>query len=154
MTDISVDAILDRLRAGEAAEDIANEMISALNGAINKKSAEDEAEELERKRKAEEKAQLDRRLNSLADAIAEAVGEYMKLSMPEYADDMKAPTMEDVRKTLDRSVKIMLSLGSTVERLMEANPALVNAVAPKVITPNAVDTTDPITKFLRDNKLM
>ena len=124
MTDISVDSILDRLRAGEAAEDIANEMISALNGAINKKSAEDEAEELERKRKAEEEAQLDRRLNNLAAAIAEAIGEYTKLSMPEYADEIQIPSVEEVRQTLDRSARFMLSLGSALEKLKEQKPVL------------------------------
>ena len=146
---ITSESILERLRNGETAEDIANEMIASLNKAI--KVQEDEAEAA---RKAEEaakaKAKQEEKLNTLATAIAGAVGEYMKLSMPEYAEEMTMPTTEEVRETLDRSIKFLTSLGPALERLIEANPFEV-----KVDTmPKVVDTTDPITKFLRDNRLL
>ena len=151
---ITSESILERLRNGETAEDIANEMISSLNKAI--KVQEDEAEAARKaeeaaKAKAAEEAKREEKLDTLATAIAGAVGEYMRLSMPEYADELKSPTTEEVRQTLDRTIKILASLESTLEKFVNTNTF---EVKEPVISSKVVDTIDPITKFLRDNRLL
>ena len=151
---ITSESILERLRNGETAEDIANEMIASLNKAI--KVQEDEAEAARKaeevaKAKAAEEAKREEKLNTLATAIAGAIGEYMKLSVPEYAEDMTMPTTEEVRETLDRAIKILASVGSALDKFVNTN---VFETKEPVISSKVVDTLDPITKFLRDNRLL
>ena len=151
---ITSESILERLRNGETAEDIANEMIASLNKAI--KVQEDEAEAARKaeeaaKAKAAEEAKREEKLNTLATAIAGAIGEYMKLSVPEYAEDMTMPTTEEVRETLDRAIKILASVGSALDKFVNTN---VFEVKEPAVSSKVVDTLDPITKFLRDNRLL
>lgn len=103
--------ILERLRNGEDAEQIAQELINNLNNAIATKDKED----AEAKRVAEEKAKAEQALedkkNNLADAIARAMLEYYNLTLTEVpegiAKGFNGPT---VRKQLDATVDLLNSL--------------------------------------------
>lgn len=105
--------ILARLRNGEDAEKIAQELINNLNSAIATKDKED----AEAKRIAEEKARLEQerkvledRKNNLADAMARAMVEYYKLSLPEIPEgitkELNGPAM---RKQLDATICLLES---------------------------------------------
>lgn len=103
--------ILERLRNGEDAEQIAQELINNLNNAIATKDKED----AEAKRVAEEKAKAEQALedkkNNLADAIARAMLEYYNLTLTEVpegiAKGFNGPT---VHKQLDATVDLLNSL--------------------------------------------
>lgn len=106
--------ILARLRSGEDAEKIAQELINNLNSAIATKDKED----AEAKRIAEEKAKVEQekkaledKKNNLADAMARAMVEYYKLSLPEIPEgitkELNGPAM---RKQLDATVGLLKSL--------------------------------------------
>ena len=113
--------ILARLRNGEDAEKIAQELINNLNSAIATKDKEDaEAKRIaEEKAKAEqekarleqEKKALEDKKNNLADAMARAMVEYYKLSLPEIPEgitkELNGPAM---RKQLDATVGLLKSL--------------------------------------------
>lgn len=106
--------ILERLRNGEDAEQIAQELINNLNNAIATKDKEDaEAKRVaEEKAKAEqEKKALEDKKNNLADAIARAMLEYYNLTLTEVpegiAKGFNGPT---VRKQLDATVDLLNSL--------------------------------------------
>lgn len=105
--------ILARLRNGEDAEAIAQELINNLNNAIATKDKED----AEAKRIAEEKAKADKerqaledKKNNLADAMARAMVEYYKLTLPEVPDgiikELNGPAM---RKQLDATIVLLKS---------------------------------------------
>ena len=105
--------ILARLRNGEDAEKIAQELINNLNNAIATKDKED----AEAKRIAEEKAKADKerqaledKKNNLADAMARAMVEYYKLTLPEVPDgiikELNGPAM---RKQLDATIVLLKS---------------------------------------------
>ena len=106
--------ILARLRNGEDAEKIAQELINNLNSAIATKDKEDaEAKRIaEEKAKAEqEKKALEDKKNNLADAMARAMVEYYKLTLPEVPEgitkELNGPAM---RKQLDATVGLLKSL--------------------------------------------
>ena len=105
--------ILARLRNGEDAEAIAQELINNLNHALATKDKED----AEAKRIAEEKAKADKerqaledKKNNLADAMARAMVEYYKLTLPEVPDgiikELNGPAM---RKQLDATIVLLKS---------------------------------------------
>ena len=113
--------ILERLRNGEDAEQIAQELINNLNNAIATKDKEDaEAKRIaEEKAKAEkEKQALEDKKNNLADAIARAMLEYYNLTLPEVpegiAKGFDGPT---VRKQLDATVDLLKSLVNLSKQL-------------------------------------
>ena len=105
--------ILVRLRNGEDAEKIAQELINNLNNAIATKDKEDaEAKRIaEEKAKAEqEKKALEAKKDNLADAMARAMVEYYKLTLPEIPEgitkELNGPAM---RKQLDSTVCLLKS---------------------------------------------
>ena len=113
--------ILARLRNGEDAEKIAQELINNLNNAIATK----DKEEAEAKRIAEEKAKaekerqaLEDKKNNLADAMARAMVEYYKLTLPEVPEgiikELNGPAM---RKQLDATVSLLKSLTDLSNKL-------------------------------------
>lgn len=113
--------ILARLRNGEDAEKIAQELINNLNNAIATKDKED----AEAKRIAEEKAKADKerqaledKKNNLADAMARAMVEYYKLTLPEVPKgiikELNGPAM---RKQLDATVSLLKSLTDLSKQL-------------------------------------
>jgi seryl-tRNA synthetase len=113
--------ILARLRNGEDAEKIAQELINNLNSAIATKDKEDaEAKRIaEEKAKAEqEKKALEDKKNNLADAMARAMVEYYKLSLPEVPEsiikELNGPAM---RKQLDATVGLLKSLTDLSKKL-------------------------------------
>lgn len=117
--------ILARLRNGEDAEKIAQELINNLNSAIATKDKED----AEAKRIAEEKARLEQekkaledKKNNLADAMARAMVEYYKLSLPEIPEgitkELNGPAM---RKQLDATVGLLKSLVELSNKLDEVD---------------------------------
>lgn len=105
--------ILARLRNGEDAEKIAQELINNLNNAIATKDKED----AEAKRIAEEKARLEQekkaledKKNNLADAMARAMVEYYKLTLPEVSEGIiKELNGAAMRKQLDATVGLLKS---------------------------------------------
>lgn len=105
--------ILARLRNGEDAEKIAQELINNLNNAIATKDKEDaEAKRIaEEKAKAEkEKKALEDKKNNLADAMARAMVEYYKLSLPEIPEGItKELNGLAMRKQLDATVGLLKS---------------------------------------------
>lgn len=113
--------ILVRLRNGEDAEKIAQELINNLNNAIATKDKED----AEAKRIAEEKAKaeqerkvLEDRKNNLADAMACAMVEYYKLSLPEVPEGIiKELNGVAMRKQLDATVGLLKSLTDLSKKL-------------------------------------
>lgn len=105
--------ILARLRSGEDAEKIAQELINNLNNAIAAKDKEDaEAKRIaEEKAKAEqEKKALEDKKNNLADAMARAMVEYYKLTLPEVPEgitkELNGPAM---RKQMDATIGLLKS---------------------------------------------
>lgn len=124
--------ILARLRNGEDAEKIAQELINNLNNAIATKDKEDaEAKRIaEEKAKAEqekarleqEKKALEDKKNNLADAMARAMVEYYKLSLPEIPEgitkELNGPAM---RKQLDATVGLLKSLVELSNKLDEVD---------------------------------
>ena len=117
--------ILARLRNGEDAEKIAQELINNLNSAIATKDKED----AEAKRIAEEKAKaeqerkvLEDRKNNLADAMARAMVEYYKLSLPEIPEGItKELNGLAMRKQLDATVGLLKSLTDLSKKLDEVD---------------------------------
>lgn len=112
--------ILARLRNGEDAEKIAQELINNLNSAIATKDKEDaEAKRIaEEKAKAEqekarleqEKKALEDKKNNLADAMARAMVEYYKLSLPEIPEGItKELNGLAMRKQLDATICLLKS---------------------------------------------
>ena len=105
--------ILARLRNGEDAEKIAQELINNLNSAIATKDKEDaEAKRIaEEKAKAEkEKQALEDKKNNLADAMARAMVEYYKLSLPEIPEGItKELNGLAMRKQLDATICLLKS---------------------------------------------
>lgn len=106
--------ILARLRNGEDAEKIAQELINNLNNAIATKDKEDtEAKRIaEEKAKAEkEKQALEDKKNNLADAIARAMLEYYNLTLPEVPEGIaKGFNASAVRTQLDATVDLLKSI--------------------------------------------
>ena len=113
--------ILVRLRNGEDAEKIAQELINNLNSAIATKDKEDaEAKRIaEEKAKAEqEKKALEDKKNNLADAMARAMVEYYKLSLPEIPEGItKELNGLAMRKQLDATVGLLKSLTDLSKKL-------------------------------------
>lgn len=113
--------ILVRLRNGEDAEKIAQELINNLNSAIATKDKEDaEAKRIaEEKAKAEqEKKALEDKKNNLADAMARAMVEYYKLSLPEVPEGIiKELNGLAMRKQLDATVGLLKSLTDLSKKL-------------------------------------
>lgn len=116
--------ILERLRNGEDAEQIAQELINNLNNAIATKDKEDaEAKRIaEEKAKAEkEKQALEDKKNNLADAIARAMLEYYNLTLPEVPEGIsKGFNGPTVRKQLDSTVdllKSIIDLSKTLDKI-------------------------------------
>lgn len=116
--------ILERLRNGEDAEQIAQELINNLNNAIATKDKEDaEAKRIaEEKAKAEkEKQALEDKKNNLADAIACAMLEYYNLTLPEVPEGIsKGFNGPTVRKQLDSTVdllKSIIDLSKTLDKI-------------------------------------
>lgn len=120
--------ILARLRNGEDAEKIAQELINNLNSAIATKDKED----AEAKRIAEEKAEaeqekarleqerkaLEDKKNNLADAMARAMVEYYKLSLPEVPEGItKELNGLAMRQQLDATVGLLKSLTDLSKKL-------------------------------------
>ena len=113
--------ILARLRNGEDAEKIAQELINNLNNAIATKDKED----AEAKRIAEEKAKaeqerkaLEDKKNNLADAIARAMVEYYKLSLPEVPEGItKELNGLAMRQQLDATVGLLKSFTDLSKKL-------------------------------------
>lgn len=105
--------ILARLRNGEDAEKIAQELVNGLNNAIATKDKEDaEAKRIaEEKAKAEkEKQALEDKKNNLADAMARAMVEYYKLSLPEIPEGItKELNGLAMRQQLDATVGLLKS---------------------------------------------
>ena len=122
--------ILARLRNGEDAEKIAQELINNLNNAIATKDKED----AEAKRIAEEKAKADKerqaledKKNNLADAMARAMVEYYKLTLPEVPEgiikELNGPAM---RKQLDATVSLLKSLTDLSKQLDKIDFSAIN----------------------------
>ena len=122
--------ILARLRNGEDAEKIAQELINNLNNAIATKDKED----AEAKRVAEEKAKaekerqaLEDKKNNLADAMARAMVEYYKLTLPEVPEgilkELNGPAM---RKQLDATVNLLKSLTDLSKQLDKIDFSAIN----------------------------
>ena len=122
--------ILARLRNGEDAEKIAQELINNLNNAIATKDKED----AEAKRVAEEKAKaekerqaLEDKKNNLADAMARAMVEYYKLTLPEVPEgilkELNGPAM---RKQLDATVSLLKSLTDLSKQLDKIDFSAIN----------------------------
>ena len=122
--------ILARLRNGEDAEKIAQELINNLNSAIATKDKED----AEAKRIAEEKARaekerqaLEDKKNNLADAMARAMVEYYKLTLPEVPEgiikELNGPAM---RKQLDATVNLLKSLTDLSKQLDKIDFSTIN----------------------------
>lgn len=117
--------ILARLRNGEDAEKIAQELINNLNNAIATKDKED----AEAKRIAEEKARLEQekkaledKKNNLADAMARAMVEYYKLSLPEVPEGItKELNGLAMRKQLDATVGLLKSCIDLSKKLDEVD---------------------------------
>ena len=121
--------ILARLRNGEDAEAIAQELINNLNSAIATKDKEDaeakriaeEKARAEKERQAkeeQEKKALEDKKNNLADAMARAMVEYYKLTLPEVPEsilkELNGPAM---RKQLDATVNLLKSLTDLSKQL-------------------------------------
>ena len=122
--------ILARLRNGEDAEAIAQELINNLNHALATKDKEDaEAKRIaEEKAKAEqEKKALEDKKNNLADAMARAMVEYYKLTLPEVPDgiikELNGPAM---RKQLDATVSLLKSLTDLSKQLDKIDFSAIN----------------------------
>ena len=122
--------ILARLRNGEDAEKIAQELINDLNNAIATKDKED----AEAKRIAEEKAKVEKerqaledKKNNLADAMARAMVEYYKLTLPEVPEgiikELNGPAM---RKQLDATVNLLKSLTDLSKQLDKIDFSTIN----------------------------
>ena len=122
--------ILVRLRNGEDAEKIAQELINNLNNAIATKDKEDaEAKRIaEEKAKAEKERQaLEDKKNNLADAMARAMVEYYKLTLPEVPEgiikELNGPAM---RKQLDATVNLLKSLTDLSKQLDKIDFSTIN----------------------------
>lgn len=122
--------ILARLRNGEDAEKIAQELINNLNNAIATKDKEDaEAKRIaEEKAKAEKERQaLEDKKNNLADAMARAMVEYYKLTLPEVPEgiikELNGPAM---RKQLDATVNLLKSLTDLSKQLDKIDFSAIN----------------------------
>ena len=157
--------ILARLRNGEDAEKIAQELISHLNNAVAAKDKED----AETKRIAEEKAKaeqekkaLEDKKNDLADAIASALLEYYKLTFPVVPEGIsKGFNGPTVRKQLDSSIdlfKSLIDLSDTIDKIdfdkIESKLKNLFGLAPvsKKNEPK-VSYEDAISSFFRANGL-
>lgn len=113
--------ILARLRNGEDAEKIAQELINNLNSAIatkDKKDAEAKRIAEEKAKEEQEKKALEDKKNNLADAMARAMVEYYKLTLPEVPEgiikELNGPAM---RKQLDATVGLLKSLTDLSKKL-------------------------------------
>ncbi len=121
--------ILARLRNGEDAEMIAQELINNLNSAIATKDKEDaeakriaeekaRAEKERRAKEEQEKKALEDKKNNLADAMARAMVEYYKLSLPEIPEGIiKELNGLAMRKQLDATVSLLKSLVELSKKL-------------------------------------
>ena len=122
--------ILARLRSGEDAEKIAQELINNLNNAIATKDKEDaEAKRIaEEKAKAEqEKKALEDKKNNLADAMARAMVEYYKLSLPEVPEGItKELNGLAMRQQLDATVGLLKSLADLSKKLDKIDFSTIN----------------------------
>lgn len=113
--------ILARLRNGEDAEKIAQELINNLNSAIATKDKEDaEAKRIaaEKAEAEKEKKALEDKKNNLADAIARAMLEYYNLTLPEVPEGIsKGFNGPTVRQQLDATVGLLKSLTDLSKKL-------------------------------------
>ena len=113
--------ILARLRNGEDAEKIAQELINNLNSAIATKDKEDaEAKRIaaEKAEAEQEKKALEDKKNNLADAIARAMLEYYNLTLPEVPEGIsKGFNGPTVRQQLDATVGLLKSLTDLSKKL-------------------------------------
>lgn len=122
--------ILARLRNGEDAEKIAQELVNGLNNAIATKDKEDaEAKRIaEEKAKAEkEKQALEDKKNNLADAMARAMVEYYKLSLPEIPEGItKELNGLAMRKQLDATICLLKSCIDLSKQLDKIDLSTIN----------------------------
>ena len=130
--------ILARLRNGEDAEAIAQELINNLNNAIATKDKEDaeakriaeekaKAEQEKKAREERERQALEDKKNNLADAMARAMVEYYKLTLPEVPEgiikELNGPAM---RKQLDATVSLLKSLTDLSKQLDKIDFSAIN----------------------------
>lgn len=91
--------ILERLRNGEAPEDIANEMTNALNKAQDELKAE--------KAKAAQEQEKEEKLDALAERVAAAVNEYLEVAAGIKLSDEERITAKEVRDLTDGLAPLM-----------------------------------------------
>lgn len=135
--------ILERLRKGEDAENIAQELINSLNEAIAER--DEEIKKAEAVRKAEEEArkaaaEKEQRLNLLVAGIANAMKSYYKENGVDDEDLLNAITNETVKEQLDAAIKLVKSL----DRLSEAAKRLANEMQTEQRPRSAKRTIDDV----------
>ena len=150
--------ILVRLRNGEDAEMIAQELINNLNSAIATKDKEDaeakriaeekaRAEKERRAREEQEKKALEDKKNNLADAMARAMVEYYKLTLPEAPErilkELNGPAM---RKQLDATVSLLKSLTNLSKELNKIDFSAINFNGTDFDDARALFGLDTVTK--------
>jgi hypothetical protein len=147
--------ILARLRNGEDASAIADEMVNALNAANSTYVAEVEAA----KKAAEEAAkkaalaeEKDQEKDDLADEIAETIMDYIKLCAPTLVEDIEEELSgAEVRKLLDSFIPMMVSLKGLAGIFTDAVPVPVEEPKSKLtikVSPKTVIDDDD--KIIRD----
>lgn len=153
--------ILARLRNGESATDIADELVAALNAANTTYVAEVEAAKKAAEEAAKKAALAEEReqeKDDLADEIAETIMDYIKLCAPTLVEDIAEElTGAEVRKLLDSTIPVMVSLKGFADMFTEpvSAPVEVEANEPKVtikVGPSIVmDNDDQIIRdFLKE----
>jgi phage FluMu gp28-like protein len=151
--------ILARLRNGEDAQTIADEIAQGLNEAINQVKEEQDQKKAEQMKKEAQEAELD----EIAEDIADAIMDYMCVQDPSLTDVFAKDPIEPsyVRQALDVSQPIMGLIKSlsgpvekdknskTIEKVYTGDEA--KRIADKV---EKMFGEDSISKFLRTYGLL
>ena len=147
--------ILARLRNGESATEIADELVAALNAANTTYIAEVEAAKKAAEEAAKKAALAEEReqeKDDLADEIAETIMDYIKLVAPELVEDVEGDlTGAEVRKLLDSTIPVMVSLKGLVGLFSEPTAAPVEVVTDE---PKLTIKVGPSTMLDNDDKII
>lgn len=152
------DNIIARLRAGEDAEIIANEMVGMLNKANRDYNDEVEAAKAQEAQKAKIRAEKIARVRQMATILTDYIRDFYPNSYAAMQLDEEAINAEEVTNMIDAGLAEIDAAASFLNRVskdMEKAPNVANRII-REANPKAqkVDGQDAIFNFLKNNGLV
>lgn len=152
------DNIIARLRAGEDAEVIANEMVNMLNKANRDFTDEMEAAKAQEAQKAKIRAEKVARVAQMASILTDYIRDFYPNSYAAMQLDEEAINAEEVTDMIDAGLAEIDAAASFLTRVskdMEKAPNVANRII-REANPKAqkVDGQDAIFNFLKNNGLV